>query len=223
MEAVSKHCDQNIVSHHSFLNHIGMSLLDVKFQLMVNYCSNVAFYLLLKAEGRRVADHPVILQLVKTRTLLEKLRPLDKKLSYQLNKMLKLANAIEAGDANDDNDDDNDVVGNNDALRHRPRLEMFGDNDDSDNDDNVKKQSKKKSKNDSDDDVTSEDEEEESEDNNQQQSDNVYVPPRISAVGYEDDRKSTSKRDHQRKRAATSRMAQFVVDEFGDEPEELVS
>jgi hypothetical protein len=43
-----------------------------------------------------VRDHPVILQLVKTRTLLEKLRPLDKKLGYQIDKLLKLAQSIEA-------------------------------------------------------------------------------------------------------------------------------
>jgi hypothetical protein len=38
-----------------------------------------------KAEGANVKDHPVILQLVRSRTLLERLRPLDKKLAYQVN------------------------------------------------------------------------------------------------------------------------------------------
>jgi hypothetical protein len=36
-------------------------------------------------------DHPVIDQLVRIRTVLERLKPLDKKLSYQINKLLTLA------------------------------------------------------------------------------------------------------------------------------------
>lgn len=174
--------------------------MDVKFQLMLNYCTNVAFYLLLKAEGRRVTDHPVILQLVKTRTLLEKLRPLDKKLAYQINKMLKLSSAIGEGD---------DAVAEalaNDPMSHRPRLEMFGD-------DTVKHTKTMDSRG---------AEPDESDDAQVQNGDAAYVPPRLSAVPYDGDAKSTSKRDYQRKRAANSRMAQFVVDEFGEEPEELV-
>ncbi len=49
------------------------------------------FYLLLKSHGASVKQHPVIDQLVKIRTVLEKLRPLDKKLAYQIDKLLKQA------------------------------------------------------------------------------------------------------------------------------------
>jgi len=45
----------------------------------------------LKAEGKPVKDHPVIDQLVKLRVLLEKVRPLDQKLKYQIEKLLKIA------------------------------------------------------------------------------------------------------------------------------------
>ena len=58
---------------------------------MLSYCVNIVFYLLLKAEGRPVRDHPVVLRLVEIRTYLEKLRPVDRKLRYQIDKLVKMA------------------------------------------------------------------------------------------------------------------------------------
>jgi len=69
----------------------GTSYLEVKLHLLLNYCINISFYLSLKAEGKSVKDHPVIDQLVKIRTIMEKLAPLDKKLKYQIDKLLKTA------------------------------------------------------------------------------------------------------------------------------------
>ena len=68
-----------------------MSYLDAKHLLMLSYCVNIVFYLLLKAEGRPVRDHPVVLRLVEIRTYLEKLRPVDRKLRYQIDKLVKMA------------------------------------------------------------------------------------------------------------------------------------
>lgn len=65
--------------------------------LLLSYCINIVFYLLLKAEGKPVRDHPVVLRLVEIRTFLEKARPIDKKLAYQIEKLLKLASAPAAG------------------------------------------------------------------------------------------------------------------------------
>ncbi len=38
----------------------GLSFLEAKHLLLLSYCSHIVFYLLLKAEGRPVRDHPVI-------------------------------------------------------------------------------------------------------------------------------------------------------------------
>jgi succinate dehydrogenase/fumarate reductase flavoprotein subunit len=62
----------------------GISYLDAKHLLMLSYCINIVFYLLLKSEGKPVRDHPVVLRLVEIRTYLEKLRPIDRKLQYQV-------------------------------------------------------------------------------------------------------------------------------------------
>ena len=69
----------------------GMSYLEMKYNLMLAYCSFLTYYLLLKLEGAQVENHPVIGKLVHIKTLFEKLRPLDAKLQYQVDKMLKTA------------------------------------------------------------------------------------------------------------------------------------
>jgi hypothetical protein len=49
------------------------------------------FYLLLKAQGKSVKDHPVIDEFIRIRTLLEKLKPIDAKLKNQVDKLIKMA------------------------------------------------------------------------------------------------------------------------------------
>ena len=81
---------------------------------MLSYCINIAFYLLLKAEGKPVKDHPVVLRLVEIRTYIEKLRPIDKKLKYQIDKLLKMAKEGVTGE-----EEDADGAGE-DPLQFRP-------------------------------------------------------------------------------------------------------
>ena len=69
----------------------GVSYLEAKHLLLLHYCINIVFYLLLKAEGRPVKDHPVIARLLELRAYLEKIRPIDKKLQYQMDKLLLAA------------------------------------------------------------------------------------------------------------------------------------
>eukprot|EP00331_Platyophrya_macrostoma_P029725 CAMPEP_0176456500 /NCGR_PEP_ID=MMETSP0127-20121128/31325_1 /TAXON_ID=938130 /ORGANISM="Platyophrya macrostoma, Strain WH" /LENGTH=502 /DNA_ID=CAMNT_0017846471 /DNA_START=43 /DNA_END=1551 /DNA_ORIENTATION=+ len=70
----------------------GISYLDVKFELLLSYCMNLAFYILIKLQGKTIKDHPVLRRLVYIKSLLSKLKPLDKKLEYQINKLLRMAN-----------------------------------------------------------------------------------------------------------------------------------
>lgn len=59
---------------------------------MLSYLTNISFYLLLKATGGKVKDHPVIGQLVELRTVMEKIKPLEQKLQYQIDKLVRTAN-----------------------------------------------------------------------------------------------------------------------------------
>jgi len=66
----------------------GLSFLQCKYHMMLAYCSAVAYYLLLKSRGVRVAGHPVFRRLIRYRLMLEKLRPLEQKLRPQIEKLL---------------------------------------------------------------------------------------------------------------------------------------
>ena len=77
----------------------GMSYLEAKHMLLLTYCINALFYVLLKLEGRPVKDHPVIQRLLTAKAYLEKLRPVDKKLRTQVDKLLRAAEIAAAGGA----------------------------------------------------------------------------------------------------------------------------
>ena len=66
----------------------GRDYLDTKIDLVVRYCSSIAFYLLLRTEGMSVKTHPVIDSLVDLRGMLDKLGPLDDKLKAQVKRLL---------------------------------------------------------------------------------------------------------------------------------------
>eukprot|EP00042_Codosiga_hollandica_P006982 m.16651 g.16651 ORF g.16651 m.16651 type:complete len:295 (+) comp28546_c0_seq1:6481-7365(+) len=71
----------------------GVSFLELKHEVLLEYNIHLAFFMLLKVEGKSVEDHPVIERLIYLRTLLEKLRPIEAKLKYQLDKLVKSATA----------------------------------------------------------------------------------------------------------------------------------
>ncbi|KAJ9065447.1 hypothetical protein DSO57_1019626 [Entomophthora muscae] len=84
---------------------LGISLLDVKYRrvrfffdsqncldLLLDYMTNLSFYSLLKAQGKSVEGHPVILKLIELRTHIEKLKPVEAKLKYQIDKLVRASN-----------------------------------------------------------------------------------------------------------------------------------
>ncbi|KAF5836525.1 hypothetical protein DUNSADRAFT_5813 [Dunaliella salina] len=73
----------------------GLSYLEVKHLMMLHYCAHIVFYILLKAEGRPVRDHPVMQRLVEIRTCLEKIRPIDKQMAYQVDKLVRATQAAQ--------------------------------------------------------------------------------------------------------------------------------
>lgn len=93
----------------------GISYLEAKHILLIHYGACIIFYLLLKAEGRPVVDHPVIQRLIEARTYLEKIRPIDKRLQYQIQKLL---NAIKKSGVEQEE-------GEKGELQHGPRPEAL--------------------------------------------------------------------------------------------------
>ncbi|KAJ3044575.1 Serine/threonine-protein kinase smg1 [Rhizophlyctis rosea] len=69
----------------------GVSLLEVKVHSLLSYITNLGFYLMLKLHGHSISGHPVIHRLIELRIVLEKIKPLEAKLKYQIEKLVKAA------------------------------------------------------------------------------------------------------------------------------------
>ncbi|XP_008827576.1 something about silencing protein 10 [Nannospalax galili] len=66
----------------------GSQYLKTKYNLYLNYCANISFYLILKARRIPARGHPVIERLVTYRNLINKLSVVDQKLSSEIRHLL---------------------------------------------------------------------------------------------------------------------------------------
>eukprot|EP00850_Spirogloea_muscicola_P009950 SM000057S18380 [mRNA] locus=s57:229161:234186:- [translate_table: standard] len=96
----------------------GLGYLEAKRLLLLAYCQCIVFYLLLKSEGRSVRDHPVISRLVELRLFLEKTRPIDKRLQYQVERLLQAAKVEDGQGATRPTAED-------DELQFRPHPDLL--------------------------------------------------------------------------------------------------
>ena len=98
----------------------GISFLQVKLQLLLSYLTNVTFLLMLRAEGKSIKNHPVVNQLAKLRVVLDKIKPVDKKLKYQVEKLLKLGASGAAQELDEDEEDEEEVEANPLSFKPNP-------------------------------------------------------------------------------------------------------
>jgi len=76
--------------------------VEMKVQVLLSYLIGLVYYLRLKAQGVPLRDHTVALRLVWARTLLEKLKPVDQRLQYQISRALKWTETSGKKAADDD-------------------------------------------------------------------------------------------------------------------------
>ena len=200
----------------------GMSYLEMKYNLLMSYCTFLSFYLLLKIEGKPVDNHPVIHKLTHIKTLFEKLKPLDQKLQYQVEKMSNITDAKAAQG----------------SLSHKPNLKDL--NMASDEDEEIDGGSYGEEGDDMDDEEGESDIEDDmgrGEADDQELSDgddevnvrrggkggDVYKAPKLNAVTFEDakDRKKRMKEEYQRKRLGKTDLVDELKKEMNDAPEEV--
>ncbi|KAH3733833.1 something about silencing protein 10-like [Dreissena polymorpha] len=55
-----------------------------KFKLVLNYCMNIVFYLMLKSKQTAVHNHPVVKRLLQYRNILKQLEPLDEQMNAEV-------------------------------------------------------------------------------------------------------------------------------------------
>ncbi|KAJ3435875.1 neuroguidin [Anaeramoeba flamelloides] len=69
----------------------GISLLESKQHLLLSYCIELLFYSAFRTKGNFSSDHDLIDKLIKKRVIIEKIKPIEHKIKYQIDKLIKLA------------------------------------------------------------------------------------------------------------------------------------
>lgn len=197
----------------------GISLLDVKNELFLSYLQNLVFLIILKLRNRRSnfkdedLDHSVVKKLVELQVYLEKgVRPLEGRLKYQIDKVLRAADdakraeqaakpktdriASHDQDDEEDEDEDSDAESTNvvtlkaseiDDLQYRPNPSSFS------RPSNTATES----------------------DSRDRSGDGVYKPPRIQATAMP----TTSHREKEAKKPNKSAtLDEFVTSELSSAP-----
>ncbi|KAK2659949.1 hypothetical protein Ddye_006482 [Dipteronia dyeriana] len=104
----------------------GFSYLEAKHLLLLNYCQSIVYYLLRKANGLSIEGHPVVRSLVEIRLFLEKIRPIDKKLQYQIQKLTSASVTERATEELKPKEKKSKVSQETgDLLRYRPNPDML--------------------------------------------------------------------------------------------------
>ncbi|KAK7114115.1 neuroguidin-like [Littorina saxatilis] len=135
LETVKSVADHDAIKHD--LNAKGISLLEVKNQLMLQYMLDLTLVMSRKVSGQSIHDDPAVWRMIENRTFLEKIQPIESKMKYQIDKLVKSHKFGETDES--------------DALKFKPNLDNFGvqsgdDDDDDDSDEEDKEDGEKKEK-----------------------------------------------------------------------------
>ncbi|KAI9472800.1 Sas10/Utp3/C1D family-domain-containing protein, partial [Coemansia mojavensis] len=169
----------------------GLSFLEVKHHTMLSYLSNLSFLALLKLHGRKLQGHEIIKSLIEDRTVLEKMKPLEQRLKYQIDKLLQTAITSEATQeqlgTTDDPEKAPDALADPSAFKPNPSQLAK----DIREEDQIAMES------------------------------GVYRAPKQTPVHYEDNAVDQREREEQRlmERASRSRLVQDLMAEYDDRPE----
>jgi len=180
------------VENENFLTDSGLSFLELKNHMLLDYLSNLSYIMLRKISGKSIVNENAIERIAEDRTVLEKLRPIEKKLKYQIDKAVKVA---ESGQLSAD-----------DPLNFRPNLgalKQSGENLNEDSD----------SENDEADDETVP--------NNANNKSGKYVPPK-NVPAFIDDQETLEKNEEERmkKRSLSKSIMEDLKRQHLDLPEE---
>lgn len=196
-QQVSSLVDQMLerVRSGEFSTEYGLSFLEVKYQMLLDYLINLTFVVLRKCTGQTIENDPAIDRLIELRTVLEKIRPIDYKLRYQIDKLVKTATT--------------GVEDLNDPSNFKARPELL---------------TSQVNQNESDDDAGSGSDEDDDEVDHKKLKDQLYRPPKFTAMHFDDDpaqEKSRKQYERLKKRALQSSIVQEMKEEYLDTPIEI--
>uniref|UniRef100_H3AA34 Neuroguidin n=1 Tax=Latimeria chalumnae TaxID=7897 RepID=H3AA34_LATCH len=176
----------------------GIGFLEVKYQLLLSYLMDLAHLMIRKVDGSELKNEDAILRLVEIRTVLEKMRPIDQKLKYQIDKLVKTAIT--------------GSVGANDPLHFKP------------NPDNLASKLDESSGEEEEEDEEAEGEPATSKKSSGSKP-KRYVPPRLVPMHYDADESSAEKQrkalERAKKHALSSSVIRELKEQHSDAPEEI--
>lgn len=174
---------------------------------------NLLIYMMHKLEGKSLSDHQDIIdQLIKDRVIIEKMHPIERKLRYQIDKLLKMATTgtLESEAAN--------------PLRFKPNLADLDSGDDAGDDVSMTSVKTRKKKARSFGGDVSEDDDDVADDVS---SGGVYRPPKLREVAFSEEgegltsaEKARERLEKSKKRAAKSSIMSYIKSQYGVAPEE---
>ncbi|KAI8327481.1 Sas10/Utp3/C1D family-domain-containing protein [Choanephora cucurbitarum] len=176
----------------------GVSFLEVKYQVMLQYILELAYFVHLKISGQQIENSPVVDSLVELRVILDRMKPIEAKLKYQIDKLVRAA-VIDKNTQKPAAEAENTEV-TADPLAFKPNpMNLLNKDNDEDEDEAL------------DEDTTT---------------DGVYRPPKLAPVAYDENagKKSGKKeRDEARlkEKASRSRIMKDLMSEMSENPEEV--
>ncbi|XP_012286830.1 neuroguidin isoform X2 [Orussus abietinus] len=172
----------------------GLSFLEMKYHMLLSYLINLTYIVLRKCSGERIEGDPSIDRLVEIRTVLEKIRPIDHKLKYQIDKLVKTAVT--------------GTTGGNDPINFKANPGAL--------------MAKIESSDEESDDEGSE--KGDTADASRSRKSGVYIPPKLAAVHYDGDETLAEKMrkagERARRRAISGAVLRELREEYLDAPVE---
>jgi U3 small nucleolar ribonucleoprotein protein LCP5 len=222
LEAIEEHMNST-----DFAPSDGLDFLDTKNSLLLSYLIDLTFYLRDRLSNKSASSDDASKnrhRLTEMKTALDKLRGLDKKLRYQIDKLIAAGTTATAF-----------VTGGEDPLQFRPNaaaLEAKGNNSSSDDGGEDSEGDDADSGQDDEEDIdadlaaarmtmTMAKDKKKSNEVESEEDTGVYRAPRISAVPYTHDQvdKQAEKDKRERRRLRASELAQTLRSQYGEAPE----
>lgn len=69
----------------------GLCFLEMKYNMLLSYLINLTYVVLRKCSGEKIEGDPCIDRLIEIRSVLGKIKPIDHKLKYQIDKLVQTA------------------------------------------------------------------------------------------------------------------------------------
>lgn len=168
----------------------GISLLELKNQAFLSYLANLTYVTLSKLKGKKIEGSGSIDRLVELRVVLERLRPLEDKLKYQLDKHVKAATEGE--------------VSADDPSRLKGNLDNIGSSSEDEDEEEEQQEGGKKKKKDG---------EEDSDDGK------IYKAPKISQMKYDLEDGKDKAKERVRRDALYSSTLRDAIEGLTEDPE----